>query len=99
MISPVASESGLSEDCTPVGRLAPARYCEKFCRALKLSVPSLNLSVTTDSPNSDTDRNDCTSGTPASAFSIGMVICCSTSVVLRPGHCVMACTDSGATPG
>ena len=77
-------------ETTPAGKLALAKLAMKVCRALNGSAVSLNLSVTTDKPKSETERNACSPGIPAKAFSTGMVTCCSTSVVLRPGHCEMA---------
>ena len=99
MISPVASESGLILDTTPAGKSTLDRLAIKICLALNASVKLSNLSVTTDKPKRETERNVCTPGIPARAFSTGMVICCSTSVVPRPGHWEIAWMVKGATPG
>ena len=86
-------------DITPEGKSTFDKFAIKVWRALNGSVWLLNLSVTTDKPKSDTERKVCTPGIPAKAFSTGMVICCSTSVVPRPGHCEIAWMVRGATPG
>ena len=73
-------------ELTPGGNATLPKLVIKIWRTLNGSTLSLNLSVTTDKPNRETERKALTPGMPAKAFSTGMVTCCSTSVVLLPGH-------------
>ena len=57
-----------------------------ICRANQMSVPSLKITVTADSPERDTERSSTSLGTPFSAASIGNVTVRSTSTGDKPGR-------------
>jgi hypothetical protein len=54
--------------------------------------PSSKIAVTCAKPLRDRDRVDCRPGIPASAFSMGQVISCSTSPGASDGASALICT-------
>src|SRR5713101_5783741 len=68
-------------------------------RASQMSVPSLKIAVTAESPERDTDRSSIRFGMPFSAISIGNVTDRSTSTGDSPGASVSAATWIVETSG
>src|SRR5581483_6103447 len=64
-----------------------------------MSVPSSKTTVTTDSPNWETERISVTRGTPRTAASTGTVMNCSTSSAPSAGAVVMTWTWTLVTSG
>jgi hypothetical protein len=75
-------------------RLADSKTFSSICCPdnLGISAPSLNTTVTTDSPNLEIDLSSIISGILATAISIGEVIKLSTSYTARDGAIEMTCT-------
>ena len=69
------------------------------CRARKMSVPSSNIAVTCDRPNLEIERTSVSAGRPATACSMGSVICCSISSAPKAGADALICTSTGVVSG